>query len=196
MIRAAVTSHDRPPFIRSAAVKRIPFLSALVLAGALSLASCSSMEDGPTGPGADPAPSTLLSGTSIGSGLLACDPLPYASASATIGTQGGTLVIGPHKLTVPAGALAGPVVISGEAPVGTVNSVKLQPEGLQFAAGKPAKLTLSYANCPLLGSLLPKRIAYTTDLLGILSYVLSLDDLLGRKVTGSLEHFSRYAVAW
>jgi hypothetical protein len=182
-------------------VKRISFLSALVLAGALSLASCSSVEDGPTGPGGDPAPSTLLSGngllgTSIGSGLLACDPLPYASASATIGAQGGTLIVGPHRLTVPAGAFAGPVVISAEAPVGTVNSVQLQPEGLQFAAGKPAKLTLSYANCPLLGSLLPKRIAYTTNLLDILSYVPSLDDLLGRKVTGTLEHFSRYAVAW
>ena len=182
-------------------MKRTSFLSALVFAGALSLASCSSVEDGPTGPGGGPAPSTLLSGngllgTSIGSGLLACDPLPYASASATIGAQGGTLIVGPHQLTVPAGALAGPVVISGEAPVGTVNSVQLQPEGLQFAAGKPAKLTLSYANCPLLGSLLPKRIAYITDLLDILSYVPSLDDLLGRKVTGTLEHFSRYAVAW
>lgn len=182
-------------------MKRIRMLSALVLAGALSLASCSSVEDGPTGLGADPAPSTLLSGdgllgTSIGSGLLACDPLPYASAAATIGPEGGTIVIGPHKLTVPAGALAAPVLISGEAPVGTVNSVKLLPEGLEFATGKPAKLTLSYANCPLLGSLLPKRIAYTTDLLAILSYVTSIDDLFNRKVTGSLEHFSRYAVAW
>lgn len=182
-------------------MKRLPSLSALVLAGALSLVSCSSVQDDPTGPGTDPAASTLLSGngllgTSIGSGLLACDPLPYAAGSATIGSAGGTLVIGPHRLTVPAGALAGPVVISGEAPVGTVNSVKLLPEGLQFATGKPATLTLSYANCPLLGSLLPKRIAYTTDLLSILSYVPSLDDLLGRKVTGSLQHFSRYAVAW
>jgi hypothetical protein len=171
-------------------------LSILVFAGALSLASCSSLTD-PT----DPAPSALLGGngllgTPIGEGLLACDPLPYASGSATIGAAGGTLVIGPHKLVVPAGALANPVLIQGEAPVGTVNSVQLQPEGLQFAAGKPAKLTLSYANCPLLGGLLPKRIAYTTDLLAILSYVTSLDDLLGRKVTGSLEHFSRYAVAW
>jgi hypothetical protein len=182
-------------------VKRIPFLPALILAATLSLASCSSVEDGPTGLGADPVPSTLFSGdgllgTSIGSGLLACAPLPYAAASATIGAEGGTLVIGQHKLTVPAGALAGPVLISGEAPVGTVNSVKLLPEGLQFAAGKPAKLTLSYSNCPLLGSLLPKRVAYTTDLLGILSYLPSLDDLLGRTVTGSLKHFSRYAVAW
>ena len=179
---------------------RTRLLSVLVFAGALSLASCSSTHD-PVGPESDVAPSALLSGngllgTSIGSGLLACDPLPYAAASATIGSQGGTLVIGPHKLTVPAGALAAPMLISGEAPVGTVNSVQLQPEGLQFAAGKPATLTLSYANCPLLGSLLPKRVAYTTDLLAILSYVPSLDDLLGRKVSGKLEHFSRYAVAW
>jgi hypothetical protein len=87
-------------------------------------------------------------------------------------------------------------LISAEAPVGTVNSVRLFPEGLKFAAGKPAQLTLSYGNCPLLGQVLPKRIAYTTDLLQILSYVLSVDDLLHKRVTGSLEHFSRYAVAW
>ncbi len=183
-------------------MKRLPLWSALILAGALSVVSCSWVQDGPTGPGTDPTPSTLLGsgggllGTSIGSGLLACDPLPSASASATIGPDGGVLLVGPHKLTVPAGALAVPVVISGQAPVGTVNSVQLQPEGLQFAAGKPAKLTLSYANCPLLGSLLPKRVAYTTDLLAILSYLPSLDDLLGRTVTANLAHFSRYAVAW
>src|SRR6185295_19908172 len=106
------------------------------------------------------------------------------------------LTVGPHTLTVPAGALGAPVLITADAPVGTVNSVRFGPEGLQFAAGKPATLTLSYANCPLLGSLLPKRVAYTTDLLAILSYVTSLDDLLARKVTGSLAHFSRYAVAW
>ena len=181
-------------------MKRTRFLSALLLVGALGLASCTATGDGPTGVG--DSPSALLGsgggllGTPIGSGLLACDPLPYASASDTIGPEGGTLVVGPHRLTIPAGALSAPVLITAEAPVGTVNSVQLQPEGLQFAAGKPAKLTLSYANCPLLGSLLPKRIAYTTNLLDILSYVPSLDDLLGRKVTGTLEHFSRYAVAW
>ena len=181
---------------------RTRVLSALILAGALTLASCSSMADGPTGLPDDPTPSPLLGsgdgllGTSLGAGLLACDPLPYASAGATIGPEGGTLQIGPHKLTVPAGALSAPVLISGEAPVGRVNSVQLEPEGLQFAAGRPAKLTLSYANCPLLGRVLPKRIAYTTNLLEILSYVLSVDDLLNKKVTGSLEHFSRYAVAW
>ena len=78
----------------------------------------------------------------------------------------------------------------------TTLTVRFGPEGLQFAAGQHATLTLSYANCPLLGSLLPKRIAYTTDLLSILSYVISVDDLVHRRVSGSLEHFSRYAVAW
>ena len=182
-------------------MKRFSFLSALVLVAALGLASCSG-EDGPTGPGeggnaAQLAGSGLL-GTSIGSGLLACNPLPYASGQQTIGPAGGTLVIGPHTLTVPAGALSAPVLISGEAPVGSVNSVQLYPEGLQFAQGQQAKRAVGppVQDCPLLGSLLPKRIAYTTDLLQILSYVLSVDDLLHRRITGSLEHFSRYAVAW
>jgi hypothetical protein len=188
--------------IRSVAVKRFPFLSAVALAAALGVMSCSSVQDGPTGLGETPAPSALLGsgdgllGTGIGAGLLACDSLPFASAARTIGPEGGTIAVGPHTLRVPAGALAEPVLITVEAPVGTVNSVRLLPEGLRFAAGKPARLTLSYANCPITGQLLPKRIAYTTDLLEILSYVLSLDDLFHKQITGSLEHFSRYAVAW
>jgi hypothetical protein len=193
-----LTSH----LIRSVAVKRFQFLTAVVLAAALNLMSCSSVQDGPTGPAETPAASALLSsgdgllGTGIGAGLLACDPLPFASAAQTIGPEGGTIAAGPHTLSVPAGALAVPVLITVEAPVGTVNSVRLLPDGLRFAAGKPARLTLSYANCPIIGRLLPKRIAYTTDLLEIVSYVLSFDNLFQRKITGSLEHFSRYAVAW
>lgn len=183
-------------------MKRFQVLSAVVLAAALGVMSCSSVQDGPAGPGETPAPSALLGsgdgllGTGIGAGLLACDSLPFASAQRTIGPEGGTIDAGPHTLRVPAGALAAPVLITVEAPVGTVNSVRLLPEGLRFAAGKPARLTLSYANCPITGRLLPKRIAYTTDLLEILSYVLSLDDLLHERITGSLQHFSRYAVAW
>jgi hypothetical protein len=55
---------------------------------------------------------------------------------------------------------------------------------------------MSYANCNLLGILLPKRIAYTTDQYRILEYLLSLDNLGARQVTGRLKHFSQYAVAW
>ena len=171
---------------------RHPLAKVFALASFLAFAGCTSA-DGPTGlPG---EPSTLL-GSGVGSGLLACDPLPYAINTVSIGPEGGSISVGPHVLTVPAGALAAPVEITAEAPSERVNSVRLLPEGLVFAPGKPARLTLSYANCPLLGRLLPKRIAYTDDLLSILSYVLSADDLLGRKVTGNLEHFSRYVVAW
>jgi len=55
---------------------------------------------------------------------------------------------------------------------------------------------MSYANCDLLGSIAPKQIAYTTDALGILEYLLSADDLLAQRVTGELHHFSEYAIAW
>ena len=184
-------------------MKRTRFLAALLFVSALSVVSCSSGEDGPSGPSSEQPPAALLGnsgggilGTGIGSGLLACTPLPYAVTQLTVGSAGGTLLVGPHKLTIPAGALSTPVLITAEAPVGTVNSVRLSPDGLTFAAGKPASLTLSYSNCPLLGQLLPKRIAYTTDLLAILSYVVSLDDLIAKRVTGTLAHFSRYAVAW
>jgi hypothetical protein len=176
-------------------------LAALLLASALGVVSCTPGEDGPSSPSAT-EPSHLLTsgdavlGTDVGSGLLACTPLPYAIATRTIGSGGGTIVVGPHSLTVPTGALTAPVTITAEAPVGTVNSVRLLPEGLRFAPGKPARLSLSYANCSLAARLLPKRIAYTNELLQILSYVLSVDDRSTKRVTGSLKHFSRYAVAW
>ena len=55
---------------------------------------------------------------------------------------------------------------------------------------------MSYANCSGLASLLPKRIAYTSDELVILALLPSVDDVVTRTVTGELEHFSDYAIAW
>ncbi len=43
---------------------------------------------------------------------------------------------------------------------------------------------------------MPKQIAYTTDLLAILYYLPSLDDQASQTVTGQLQHFSDYALAW
>ena len=127
-------------------------------------------------------------------GLLACYPQPYARASALIGPAGGTLRVGGHTLVVPRGALTRSVLITGEAPVGVVASVSFEPHGLQFA--RTAALTLDYSSCPLGRLRLLKRVAYTDDDLNILSYLLSRDDLLRMRVTGDLDHFSRYAVAW
>ncbi|HZI23380.1 MAG TPA: hypothetical protein VFD76_12710 [Gemmatimonadales bacterium] len=143
-----------------------------------------------------PAPSADLIGSLLGAtGLLQCSNLPYASTTKTIGSGGGTLSAGPHTLVIPPGALAQPTTITMTLPTGLgVNAVQFRPAGLQFQ--KPAALTMSYANCSLLGKLLPKQIAYTTDDLQILYYLLSLDNLLGKYVTGQVNHFSSYVVAW
>src|SRR5947199_3015194 len=147
----------------------------------------------PLGPA--PAPQADLIGSIVPApGLLGCTPMPTATATQTVGAAGGVIRIGPHTLSIPAGALNAPVIITATAPSDNVNRVRFQPEGLVFQ--RAATLTMSYANCNLLGKILPKRIAYTNDALTILSYVVSLDNLFANYVTGRLNHFSNYAVAW
>ena len=75
-----------------------------------------------------------------------------------------------------------------------VNAVEFGPEGLQFQ--RPVALQMSYSNCSLLGSLLPKRIAYVDGDLNVLEYLLSLDNLFAKQVTAKVDHFSDYVVAW
>ena len=150
----------------------------------------------PTSVPAAPAPDASLIGSLLApTGLLKCSNLPYASDTETIGPLGGVLKAGPHSLVIPAGALSASTKITMTAPTGLgVNAVKFQPEGLRFTV--PAALTMSYANCSLLGKILPKRIAYTDDNLNIISYLLSLDNLLSKYVTGKVNHFSDYVIAW
>lgn len=127
-------------------------------------------------------------------GLLACTPVAADSATQTIGPAGGTLQVGANTLVIPEGALDSAVTITAVAPSDTVNRVQFQPEGLTF--NQPAQLTMSYANCNTLGLWLPKQIAYTSDLLLILEYLPSWDNLFGQTVTGRVSHFSDYAIAW
>ena len=128
--------------------------------------------------------------------LLHCSPLPYASITQTIGPDGGTLVVGPHELSVPPGALSEQVSITAVVPSDEpYNVIRFAPAGLSFA--HPAELTMSYANCSPVNDALPKRIAYTSDdLTDILDYLVSVNEPLTRRVTGRVEHFSTYAVAW
>ena len=176
-------------------MKRAPLLSLSALATAiLFVVSCG--EFGPVGPSSSiGAPQADLIGSLLQStGLLSCSPLPYDSVTQTIGPSGGIIHVGPHWLAVPPGALSSSVSITAVAPSGKVNLVRFTPEGLRF--DRSAALTMSYQNCSLLGKLLPKKIAYVDDQLHILDYLLSLDLLSLRTVTGELKHFSGYAVAW
>ena len=162
-------------------------------AGALTLGCGDRSPPGVTSPAPRPH-GDLIGGVLAPTGLLTCQPLPYESTTQTIGAEGGTLRIGSHALVIPPGALASPIMISAVVASGTVNAVRFEPEGLQFQ--RSAYLTMSYANCDLLGSLVPKRIAYTTEALDVLEYLRSADDPFARQVTGELYHFSEYAIAW
>lgn len=205
-LRAAVSSHVgnlNREYRMSEWPRRI---SALFLAAVLAaVVSCTSNDAlGPSEPSAPAAPAAmgasdqdarLLSGL-LGSlqnlHLLSCSPQQYVSVSKVVGPAGGTIVVGTHRLVIPAGALTRNYTIRAEQVRHRVNSVRFSPEGLRFA--KPAKLTLSYANCSPL--LLLKRVVYTDEQLRILELIPSLDDLRSKTVTGDIRHFSRYAVAW
>jgi len=166
----------------------------IVLVCGLALATACG-DHSPTAPQPAPPSADLIGSLLRATGLLKCSDLPYASTTQTVGIAGGILSAGPHKLVIPPGALSQPTTITMIVPTGLgVNAVKFQPEGLQFQ--KSAALTMSYANCSLLGKLLPKRIAYTTDGLQILYYLLSLDNLFSKYVTGKVNHFSSYVIAW
>ena len=167
--------------------------AALALGAVLAvMVACSAADDsaGPTPPSELQVGGALLSLGDLH--LLACSAQPYAVRTQTVGTAGGTIVVGTHRLVIPAGALAKPVQIKAEQLTGKVNSVRFSPEGLKFA--KPATLSLSYSNCSPL--LLLKRVVYTNELLGILELLPSLDDLRTKTVSAPIRHFSRYAVAW
>lgn len=163
----------------------------LALLGALAIA-CTDRTPTASIPEPD---ASLIGGLLRPTGLLRCSDLPYESNTVTIGRDGGWVSAGPHALYVPPGALAEPTAITMTQPSGDgVNRVHFAPEGLEFQ--RPAALTMSYANCNLLGALLPKRIAYTSSALDILYYLLSFDNIFARRVTGRLDHFSDYAIAW
>ena len=167
-------------------------MSALALTATVVLLSCG--DSSPVSPPAAVVQRDLL-GTltqTVNNTLLACTPLPAATTIQTIGSGGGTITVGPHKLVIPAGALSSPVTITGSIKSERVNRVHFEPDGLRFA--KQATLTMSYANCGLLSSLTPHVIVYVSPDLKILSQLLSIDNLLNRTVSARLSHFSDYAV--
>jgi hypothetical protein len=169
----------------SAAIQSKKWLAPVAVIAAVACAE----SGGPTAAPAAPADLIGVEGQ-----LVRCTPLPADSVTVTVGPTGGTIHVGPHALTIPAGALPAPVAITAVAPSASVNRVRLTPHGLTFL--QDASLSMSYANCGLLGGLLPSRIAYVTEDLDILGFLLSTVDPLQQRVTGRLEHFSSYAVAW
>jgi hypothetical protein len=168
------------------------------------LASCS--PDTPTQPQAPQASASLVDGLvgtvggtvgstvgSVAPKLLACPTTQSYTATQVIGPLGGVMKVGPHAFVVPPGALASDVKITATAPAGDYAVVDFQPQGLRFA--KPTSLTLSYSNCGLVQGLL-LRVAYVGDNRSILELVQSSNNVFSRTVSGRVDHFSGYAIAW
>lgn len=175
---------------------------AALLVGLAAIGLGCSEASAPTAPTESAAPAPLL-GSLLGTAdrvlplnLLACTPLPYAADTLVVDERGGRLQAGPHSLEIPRGALprGSRVRITMESLSDSVNSVRLLPEGLHFE--KTVTLRLSYRNCPLVGQLVPKKVVYTTEQLRILELIPSLDNIITQSVSGRLEHFSKYAVAY
>ena len=129
-------------------------------------------------------------------GLISCNVTQTTYGSAWVGPSGGIVRVGPHTLVIPRGALQSYTRISATAPKGNTVLVDFQPHGLKFAV--PTALTLSYRECGLVGNLLGGLlldVVYVDDKQGILEVLPSLNDLLGKRVTGRVDHFSGYALA-
>jgi hypothetical protein len=171
-------------------------MSALTLMGAVALVNCGDAT--PSAPASTSDSTNVQAGLlgdllgGVTNGLLACSPIPSATTTKTIGTGGGTINIGPHTLVIPSGALSGNVSIKAVIKRENVNRVHFEPHGLQFR--KDVTLTMSYANCGLLSGLALHQIAYVKPNLSLLGHLLSFDNLLQRKVSTRLEHFSDYAI--
>lgn len=127
-------------------------------------------------------------------GLLRCVPLQGDVTSRNIGPAGGVIRAGEYTLAVPAGALDRTVRITMEQVRDTVNSVRFAPEGLHFA--RSARLTMSYENCRPAPGGRDHRIVYVDEALRVLETPASRDDRRAEEVSGQIDHFSRYAVAW
>ena len=176
-----------------------PFRSArrvvAVLAAASALIiSCSEAPSGPQRVRDDAAATdaNLLGGLLNNLHLLSCTTQSYDSVTRVIGAGGGTINVGTHVFSVPAGALDHNVAITAVTPSVNRREVQFAPHGLTF--DRPATLTMSYAGCSLISQILPKKIVYMDDDLNPLELLLSLDNILSRKVTGKIGHFSSYAV--
>lgn len=129
-------------------------------------------------------------------GLIACEVKETTYGSGWVGPYGGIVRVGPHTLVIPRGALASYTRIRGTAPKGNTVLVEFEPHGLKFS--RPTALTLSYRDCDSAGSLLGSvllDVVYVDDKQNVLEILPSLNDLLGRTVTGRVDHFSGYALA-
>lgn len=122
-------------------------------------------------------------------GLHGCEPRDPQFGAATIGSSGGELIVGPHRLIIPAGALTETVQISGTVIEGDTTRIELEPHGLQFK--KPAGLVLDMSSCTDVPD-----IVYINELGVVSDPIVAIYSTWWHTVAAPIWHFSGYAVAF
>jgi hypothetical protein len=124
-----------------------------------------------------------------GGSLRGCTTHDAQYGTATIGSNGGELVVGSSRLIVPPGALKETVEISGTMTEDAAPTIYLEPHGLQFK--KPAGLILDASNC----TDVPNAV-YINEI-GVASEpILAVYSTWWHTIAVPIDHFSGYAVAF
>ena len=155
-----------------------------VLGGVIGCFSDSTPSE-PSAPGLEPA---LVSTGSAR--LVTCSRQSARVVSKTIDKYGGNLTLNGHQLSVPPGALSQAVTITMSAPVDTIRTVQLSPEGLTFNPLAQPTLSMNYVGC----NQAVTGIAYVGNDLKLLAFLASTVDASKGWTSTRLAHFSRYAV--
>lgn len=177
---------------RSTSLRRL-----VLLVGTAAVGACSD----PTAPNPPVSkPSELLFLEPTVSNLIQCPAFLSLSTSLFIGSIGGEVSVGGHRVIVPAGAIpSGQIaLVTLIVPASRYVEIDARVNGLphfQFAA--PVTVVISYDRCPRSNidqvplrawHINPWSNAFIEDMGGV-------DDKTARTVTFSTDHFSGYAIA-
>jgi hypothetical protein len=163
----------------------------------LSIAACSSTEStapqqaAPSGPSfielhdGHVVPGSGGDASEVAGQPLACNVPTTLTDSALIGSSGGELDVGPHRLIIPPGALTADTWVSGTVPAGNSIRIDFQPEGLQFK--KPAGLILDASTCAD-----APNIVYLNEDGGIEEHIEAIFSNWWHTIAAPIDHFSGY----
>lgn len=170
----------------------------MLLLAAMSISALNCSSGGPS-EGADVVDLAALT-------IARCEPESVVTGTAIIGNEGGTITAGLNSLVVPAQSLSDSVEITMQVGGDSSRSVTFLPEGIQFQSARPSLLTLAYNGCEFpedsvgnpAGHIPPSSIGivYVGNDQQVLEFLPATIDTAANTVSGSLRHFSRYAVAW
>ena len=163
----------------------------------LLLGACTT--DSPTTPQLGPTLSRRVESVDRPTGILLCPTTESFRTEGVVGPAGGSLSVGGHRLTVPAGVLTEATHLTLYAPAGRHVRLELSAGGAEhYRFRAPVVVTISYDRCARQHRPASPAVAWYTDVAGgvPLERMPSKDDRKRRAVTFATTHFSTYAVCY